>query len=140
MSVRKVKRLPKRKQNELDKKRAEAIRFALENGVTTRKGLAEAAECKVYDLTNLFKKDKKLYQEYQLRRKNIAEIAADNIEEIINDPDHQHNYAASKWILTQYKSEIDNVLESKEGDEISVEIGGASESVPVVISFNKKEK
>lgn len=140
MSVRKVKRLPKRKQNELDKKRAEAIRFALDNGVTTRKGLAEAAECKVHDLTNLFKKDKKLYQEYQLRKKNIAEIAADNIEEIINDPSHPNNYAASKWILTQYKSELDNTLESREGDEISVEIGGASESVPVVISFNKKEK
>ena len=141
MSGKKVRKVPKRLQNEINKERAELVRVALDMGVTTRKALSEAAGCKMFELNNLFAIDRKLYREYQIRRKNLAEIAADNIEDIVNDPNHPNNYAASKWIVDKFKSDLDKSMESQDSDEISVEIGkGLKKQTPVVISFGKKSK
>lgn len=140
MAGRKVKKVSKRVQNEINKERAERVRVALELGITTRRGLSEAVECTMYDLNNLFSVDRKLYREYQIRRKNIAEIAADNIEDIINDPDHPNNYAASKWVVEKYKSDIHKMLEAQDSEEINVEVKGSKNSAPVLISFSKKGK
>jgi hypothetical protein len=56
------------------------------------------------------------------------------------DPKHPKNYDASKYIATNYKSDIDSSLESKDEDSIEVEVGGTENSRPVVIRFGKKNK
>lgn len=141
MTGKPVKKVSKRRQTEIKKERILLIKEALELGITTRSGLCKAAGCKMYDLANIFQTNDKLYRQYKIRRKNLAEIAADNIEDIINDAEHPNNYAASKWVVDKYKSDLDKSLESQDSDEIALEIGkGSKDSIPVVISFSKKSK
>ena len=140
MTGKPVKKVSKRVQKEQNKERAALVRAALEIGVTTRKQLSEAAGISMHLLNNLFQVDRKLYNEYSVRRKNLSEIAADNIEDIINDPEHPNHYAASKWVLDKYKSDLNKVLEAQDSDEISLKIGEGDKTAPVVISFTKNKK
>jgi len=130
----------KTKQKEKKLERIALIKKALELGVTTRAGLAKAADCTVFDVGSLLTNNPDLYNEYKVRRRTLSETAADNIEDIINDQNHPNNYAASKFIIQTYKSDIDKALEHQDSDELNVEIGKGENSPPVKISFAKKDK
>ena len=92
----------------------------------------------MHELANLFTNDRKVYGEYVVRRKTISDIASDNILDIVNNPEHPQHFAASKYILTTYKSDLDEVLESQDESEIAVTLGGTSKASPITINFGKK--
>lgn len=129
----------RRKEEKLLKTRAELVRAALEAGHISRKNICEATGLKMHELANLFTLDRKVYGEYVVRRKTISDIASDNILDIVNDKTHPQHFAASKYILATYKSDLDEVLESQSGDELSVKIGDKTEN-PIKITFGKNNK
>jgi hypothetical protein len=67
------------------------------------------------------------------------DIASDNILEIINDKNHPQHFAASKYVLTKYKSELDDVLDTQ-GEEIEIEGTGRNVKSPVRIVFSSSPK
>ena len=129
----------KRKEAKLLETRAEFVRAALDAGHISRKDICKATGLQLHELANLFTKDRKVYSEYAVRRKTISDIASDNILEIVNDPTHPQHFAASKYILATYKSDLDEVLESQDEEAISVTMGGDSTASPVTIKFGTKK-
>ena len=127
----------KRKEAKLLDSRAEFVRAALEAGHISRKDICKATGMQMHELANLFTKDRKVYGEYVIRRKTISDIASDNIMDIVNDPSHPQHFQASKYILSTYKSELDEVLESQDQSEIAVQLGSGTAS-PITINFGKK--
>ncbi len=130
----------KRKNQKLLEERAELVRVALEMGNITRKEICKATGLKLHELSNLFSRDRKVYSEYVVRRRTIADIASDNIMDIVNDPSHPQHFQASKYILSTYRSDFDEVLEDKQDDAVGITIGGDSKASPITINFGKKEK
>lgn len=127
----------KRKEAKLLDSRAEFVRAALEAGHISRKDICKATGMQMHELANLFTKDRKVYGEYVIRRKTISDIASDNIMDIVNDPSHPQHFQASKYILSTYKSELDEVLESQDQSEIAVQLGSGTAS-PITINFGTK--
>lgn len=115
------------------------IRAAIKEGITTRESLAQYTGLKKYRVIDLLMSDKELKSEFIIRRRILADTAADNIADIVNDRDHPHNYAASKFIVQTYKSELDEFLESQDQQEIAVDVAGADiKDRTVTIRFSKK--
>lgn len=127
----------KRKERKLLETRADLVRAALESGCISRKEICRATGMKLHELANLFTKDRKVYGEYVVRRKTITDIASDNIMDIVNDPSHPQHFQASKYILSTYKSDLDEVLESQEQSDLAINVGDSSAS-PITINFGKK--
>lgn len=137
------KSLSKKKQKEsLLKDRALLVKTALESGHSTRLAICKATGLTMVQLKNLFQEDREIYAEYVVYRKTIADIAADNIVTIINDPQHPQHFQASKYVLQNFKSDLDEVLES--GDsilKIEQPSGGGKSKVKIVFSnTNTKEE
>ena len=130
----------KRKERKLLETRADLVRAALETGAISRKEICRATGLKLHELANLFTKDRKVYGEYVVRRKTITDIASDNIMDIVNDPTHPQHFQASKYILSTYKSDLDEVLEDKAGEDISVSLGENSKGSPITINFGSAKK
>tara|TARA_R110000796_G_scaffold178022_1_gene294800 strand:+ start:5827 stop:6291 length:465 start_codon:yes stop_codon:yes gene_type:complete len=133
-----------KEQARLDKIRfdqVEAINIGLDNGLTTRAELAKVAGIKLFQLTILFKSEKEVYDKFCLIRQTIVDIASDNLMDIVSDKKHPKNYDASKHVLTNYKSDLDSILTSKD-EEIELEFGGTgkSKASPITIRFGKKRK
>ena len=130
----------KRKEAKLLESRAEFVRAALEAGHISRKDICKATGLQMHELANLFTQDRKVYGEYVIRRRTISDVASDNILDIINDPQHPQHFAASKYILTTYKSDLDEVLEDKDDEAMNISIGGKSKASPVTIKFGNSKK
>ena len=130
----------KRQEKRLLETRAELVRAALEAGMISRKDICKVTGLQMHELANLFTKDRKVYGEYVVRRKTISDIASDNILEIVNDPEHPQHFAASKYILSTYKSDLDEVLESQDEESVSISVGGESKANPITIKFGKDKK
>ena len=128
----------KRKERKLLETRADLVRAALETGAISRKEICRATGLKLHELANLFTKDRKVYGEYVVRRKTITDIASDNIMDIVNDPTHPQHFQASKYILSTYKSDLDEVLESQDQSEMAIQVGDSTAS-PITINFGKKK-
>ena len=133
-------------QERKDKNRANQIFLindALDGGLTTRADIALQAGLKLHELSILFKEESALYAKYCIIRQTIVDMASDNLMDIVADKAHPKNYDASKHVLTNYKSDLDSILQSKDGEgEMEVEIGGTgkSKASPITIRFGKKKK
>ena len=127
-----------RKEKKLLKTRAALVRAALEAGQISRKDICNATGLQMHELANLFTQDREVYGEYVVRRKTISDIASDNILDIVNDPTHPQHFQASKYILSTYKSDLDDVLESQTESEMNINVGGESGASPINITFGKK--
>lgn len=123
----------------LMEQRTMLVELALDQGKLTKKDISKATGLKISDLNNLFNLNKELYAKYSMEYRTIKDIASDNIADIVRDPNHAKNYDASKYILANYKSDFDDVLESKDDTEIEIKGAGGKSSRPVVIRFGKKQ-
>lgn len=130
-----------REQSKILKERSSLVRTALNNGCYTRSSIAKATGLKLTDLTNLFEAETELKSEYVVKKKLMATIAADNIFDIIMDSSHKDHFQASKYILANYKTDIDENLEPMGGD-LSIELPGSDGDTkdPVVINFSSTRR
>ena len=113
---------------------------ALDNGYTTRAKLVEATGLKAWEITELLKNDIKLNAVYTIRRRELVNMAADNIVDIVSDKDHPNNYAASKYVLQTYKSDLDTNLESHDSQEMEIGVGNSEGVNPIRITFGRRKE
>lgn len=130
---------PSRKKKRELENRAKLVTAALDQGYTSRKEICKAANITLFDLSNLFKADRDVFAAYQVRKRTLIDVATDNIQSIVEDPNHPQHYQASKYVLDNFKSEFDEVFETKESGEIVINPGEeGSTGSPVTIVFGKK--
>lgn len=135
-----LKKLPAiEKQIKLEKNTA-LVYAALDQGYTTRSKLVLATGLKAWEITELLKNDIKLNAVYTVRRRELVNMAADNIVDIVADKDHPNNYAASKYVLQTYKSDLDTNLESHDAQEMSIGVGNGEGVSPIRITFGRNKE
>jgi len=134
-----MKKIPKEKEQERIEKiedQTRLVKAAMELGFTTKKDICKSANIQMWELTSLFKEDKDLHAMFNIRRKSLVDMAADNMVAIVKDPDHPNNFAATKYVLQKYKSDLDENLESHEVNPLDIEIpDGKNNTKPVIIRF-----
>lgn len=135
--MRHMKKLSKKEKRETLAKHKTLILAALDLGYTTRTKIANSAGIKLFELAKIFRDDRKLHARYAVIRRTIVDKAADNIEDIVDDKKHPQHFAASKYVLQTYKSDLDEILESQ--DEGEIQIGMGNGTSPIRIRFGKKK-
>lgn len=132
-----------REASKLLETRKALVLVALDAGKFTRRDICKATGMKLHELGDLFTKDRAIFAEYVVRRETLADTAADNIADIVNDPQHPKNYEASKFILQNYKSDLDETLTPSAG-EMEIHVPGSGDlrnpSAPVIIKFSAPKK
>ena len=137
-AMRNSKRDAEKRKSQLEDKKLR-IRKAIEEGIVLRKDICKIAEIKMNDLRNIFTNDRELYAEFCVGRKLITDLASENIYNIVKDPTHQKNYDASKFIIQNFKTDIDDSLESKDGEMVDIQLGGGSSGGGITLKFGKDE-
>lgn len=130
-----------RKNTERQTKLITLIRAAMRLGSSTKKDIAIAAGIKIWQLNDMLVLDKDLQAEFSIMRRTLVDIAADNMQEILEDRNHPQNFQATKYILDNYKSDLDSNLEAKDSGELGLTIGGVGKDSPspVRITFGTKK-
>ena len=120
-----------------NRERKTLFQDAISDGHTSRRDLCKAMGIAGWELTEFFEMNPKMYKLYSSRRRELRDVALDNIQDIVEDPKHKDHYQASKYVVDNYKTDLDIILESKKSDE-SIEISQNSESDSgIVINFKK---
>lgn len=136
-----MKKTSAREIRERVEKNTALIYAALDLGQTTRKKIGEVTGMKLHEIAKLFTEDKELYAAYTVRRKTLVDLAADNLQDIIEDTKHPQHFAATKYVLQKYKSDLDDILETQDDGEVSINLGGKSSiESPIRIIFGKQTK
>lgn len=131
----------RREAKEAREKLIREIREAMKLGLLTRKEIAKSVGIKETQLSQIFHKEKELYAKFCVMRRSIVDIATDNLFDVVRDRKHPKNTDISKWVVQNYKSDLDDSLEEKEGEGFEVEVGeGGSKKRPTVIRFGYKNK
>ena len=135
--MRQMKKTPARLKKERIKRQRAEIAAALDAGIKTRRKLEDATGINQNQQNDVFKADPVLYARYRLGLSNMLETAADNVQEIISDPDHPQHYQASVYVLKNYKNELDKTLEPKGSEEIEIEVDAKKLNKPTIIRFSR---
>lgn len=104
----------KREQKEILEARVLLIKAALEAGLLAREDISKNTGIALHTINTILKGDKELYAEYTLRRRTIVDLAADSLQAIVADKNHPQHFAAAKYVLSKYKSDLDESLDGKE--------------------------
>ncbi len=119
-------------------KRSALISTALDENFTTKTSLSNATGFAIWEINDVFRDNRELYNKFCIRRRTLVDTAADNVEDILKDPLHAQHFQASKFILQTYKSDLDENLEAKNAEEISVDVRTESKGIPIQIVFSKR--
>jgi len=128
----------KRAKEKRNREQKVAFQEAISDGHTSRRDVSNAMGLKHFELSNFFEENPKCYKVYTQRRRELVDIAADNVQDIVEDPTHPKHYEASKYVLQNYQSDLDNILTPHDGEALVVASEGTGNGV--VIKFQKIEK
>lgn len=106
--------------------------------ITTFRQIKETTGTEQHEIDKVFELCPELKAEFTVRRKSLANIAVDNIHEIVNNFNHPQNFQASKFIVQTYKNELDESLVPKVSTELGYDIKDGNIS-PVKITFSIKK-
>jgi len=112
------------------------INKALDLGQTSKSMIMKGTGLKLYEINNVFQKDRDTYAKFKIMRGTLVDIAADNMQNILQSPGHPSHFAATKYILQTYKSDLDDSMVEKKGDSLEIETGKGKKS-PIKIRFGK---
>jgi len=112
----------------------------INTNITTYKQIRETTGTTQFELETVFLNFPELKAEFIVRRRSIASLAVDNIQEIIENPLHPQNFQASKFIVQTYKNELDDSLDAKVKTEVGFDVGnGETNPSPVRVTFSVKK-
>lgn len=106
--------------------------------ITTLRQISDTTGAATHEIDRVFQMCPELKAEFSVRRRSLANLAVDNIHEIVNNFNHPQNFQASKFIVQTYKNDLDEDLTPK----ISTEVGFGIENgqiSPVKITFSVKQ-
>jgi len=129
----------KRAIDKRNRERKASFQEALADGYTSRRDIYKAMGISGLELTEFFEENKKMYKLYCESRRQLRDVALDNITDVVHDTTHPKNYDASKFIVQNYNTDLDIVLDEKGDDSVSATIE-ASEGSGIIIQFDTKKK
>ena len=112
------------------------INRALDLGQTSKTAIMNCTGLKLYEINNVFQRDRETYAKFKVIRATLVDIAADNMQAILESPMHPSHFSATKYILQTYKSDLDDSMVEKKGDSLEIETGKGKKS-PIKIRFGK---
>jgi hypothetical protein len=130
----------KRARDRRNRERKELFQEAIADGYTSRRDISKAMGISSFDLTDFFEENGKMYKIYSSRRRELRDIALDNVQAIVEDPTHPKHYDASKYIIQNYQTDLDIILDSKDGDDISSSVSVDAGSGVIIKFTNGKEE
>lgn len=136
MSGQKVKKTKETKLTEAVENYSLLIDKALEQGVSTKSALCKITGLQLYQINNIFQKNKALFAKFKVIRGTMADKAADNLSKILDSPGHPNHFAATKYVLQTYKTDLDDSMTEKKGNDLEIETGKGGKS-PIKIRFAK---
>ena len=125
----------KRAKDKRNRERKILFQEAIADGHTSRRDICKAMGISSFDLTEFFEENPKTYKLYASRRRELVDTAADNLQDIVDDRTHKDHYQASKYVLDNYKSDLDNILDNKEDSSTIGQTGSLDTGSGVVIKF-----
>jgi hypothetical protein len=128
----------KRAREKRNRENRDTFLDAIADGYTSRRDICKAMGLASHELTEFFEDNPKSYKIYASRRRELVDIAADNIQDIVEDKTHPSHYNASKYVLDHYKTDLDNILDQKDGDDVKLNLDSTGSGV--VIKFTKPGK
>ena len=128
----------KRAKDKRNRENRDTFLDAIADGYTSRRDICKSMGLASHELTEFFEDNPKSYKIYASRRRELVDIAADNIQDIVEDKAHPSHYNASKYVLDHYKTDLDNILDQKDGDDVKLNLENTGSGV--VIKFTKPEK
>ena len=127
----------KRAREKRNRENRDSFLDAIADGYTSRRDICKAMGLASHELTEFFENNPKSYKIYASRRRELVDIAADNIQDIVEDKTHPSHYNASKYVLDHYKTDLDNILDQKDGEDVKLNLDSTGSGV--VIKFTKPE-
>lgn len=113
--------------------------LAVNPNITTYRQIVETTGAAQYEIDKVMELCPELKAEFTVRRRSLANTAVDNIHEIVNNPNHPQNFAASKFIVQTYKNDLDEEeLIPKVSTEVGYDLKDGQIS-PVRITFSVKK-
>ena len=129
-----------REKSKLMEERINLVEACLDSEISTKAEICKVTGLKRIELNTIFRENKKLYARFCVIRKLLVEKSTDNITAVVDDRTHPKNYEASKWILANYKSDLDADLDAKDSEEIEIDVNDDRKGRrPVVIRFGHKK-
>ncbi len=130
---------------EAKKRKYEKIKYQIEemldSGVILKSEMKKQLKISFYELNEVIKAFPELRAKWTVRRRSITDIAADNIAEIVSNKKHPRNYEASRFIVQNFKSDLDSDLDAKDDDDVSVDFGeGGDAPKRISIKFKGRKK
>lgn len=113
-------------------KRIFEIDTALDCGAVSYADIRKATGYTITNIHSTFKRDPELHLKYKKGIMSIELQAVSNLVDILFDPKHPDNYKATSTFLGKYKTELDEIFESKEESSFNITTKGGS---PVQINF-----
>jgi ribosomal protein L10 len=136
MAGKKVKKTKAKELTEAVSNYSLLIDKALDEGVSTKSGICKLTGLQLYQINNIFQKNKELFAKFKIIRGTMADKAADNLSKILDSPGHPSHFAATKYVLQTYKTDLDDSMVEKKGNELEIETGKGGKS-PIKIRFGK---
>ena len=131
----------KRAKDKRNRERKVLFQEAIADGYTSRRDIAKAVGITSFDLTEFFEENPKMYKLYASRRRELRDIALANITDIVEDKAHPKHYDASKYIVQNYQTDLDVILDSKDGDDVGSSVSvDAGSGVVIKFTTGKEEK
>ena len=115
------------------------IEVALNDGHTTKTAIGDATGLKLWEINDVFTQNVLLHAKFANYRRTLVDTAADNLEDILKNPNHPQNFQATTYVLKNYKSDLDTHLEAKSANEIEVDVRSSdtNKDITIVFSSNK---
>ena len=82
----------KRAIDKRNRERKESFQEALADGYTSRRDIYKAMGISGLELTEFFEDNKKMYKLYCESRRQLRDVALDNITDVVHDTAHPKNY------------------------------------------------
>jgi hypothetical protein len=120
--------------------RESLIKAALNNGHTTRSAIVKSTGLDKNVVSSMLSNNKELRAAWILKKRNLVSIALDNIEDIVNNPDHKDHGTMSKWIVSNLDSDVGELLFPHNDIEMTIPGSNPNEGDSgVVIKFSKSK-
>jgi hypothetical protein len=128
-----------REKSEKLKRISTLIEQAMILGFTTKGDIAKNCNIPLWQVSGAFSESPELRAIFQIMRRTLVDMAADNVQKILEDKEHPQHFQASKYILQTYKSDLDTNLESKDSEEMEATLSGNGGVSPIRITFGVKK-
>lgn len=116
------------------------VQKAIEDDKSTHKDISNITGLTKHRISVVFEAHPEVYELYKKKRRVMIDTAADNIMKIVEDENHPKNYEASKFILSKYKSDLDNIFERHDEREKKISEKPAVNTQTAKLVFKKVDK